>query len=208
MNITRKLAKIGVLALCAASICTCIVTLTACGTKQVKITGNDIEVYSYSSTWDKSSALPVTMQEDTLRIDVDANTIDVEFDFAKFFDANPDFIGKNLYITRNDITKGDGTLVKGYAWREVEGGTASTRKYKKLGSEDNEETQAMTKNEIQDLDGREGEIRLYLLNSGACVTYIDASTGSSLETGEKNVTFRIHGNHGKVAVMKVLVNKA
>ncbi|MDR0462562.1 MAG: hypothetical protein LBG88_04545 [Christensenellaceae bacterium] len=204
----RKLTKIATLALCLISISVCATVLTGCGSKQIKITADDISIYSFDENWDKSAALPTAMHEETIKIDVASDTIDVEFDFAKFFETNPEFLGKNFYFTRDDLKKGDGTLIKGYGWTEVEPGNATTRKYKKMGYEDKEEIEAMSKDEIQDLKAHEGEARMYFLSDGGIVTYIDATTGSNLESGETNVTFRIHGNHGRVALMKVLVNKS
>jgi hypothetical protein len=204
MNIFNKVLKIGTAAVCVATIGIC---LSACGKKNVRITKDDIDIYSYTSLWEKEAVSP-TMEDNKIKIDVASDVIDIEFDFQKFFTANPEYIGKNLYLTRDDIKKGDGTLIKGYAWKEVETGTAGSRKYKKLGDEDNEEVEAKTKTEIMGLEDNEGEIRLYVLSDGSYVTYIDSTPESNLESGEKNVTFRIHGNSGKVAVMKVLVNKA
>ena len=178
---------------------------------EIKVDDVDIYAFAGKTRSDKLTDIgdnKVTQEDGTIRIAVDTDTDDIEFDFAKFFEKNPKFKGKNFYITRDDIKKGDGSFVKGYGWVEVEPGNPNTRKYKKLGDEDNDKVQAMTRQEIEGLEAREGEVRMYFLKDGRCTTYIDASTGSNLEEGETRVTFRLHGHNGRVAQLKVLVNKA
>ena len=142
------------------------------------------------------------------------NVNDVEFDVFKFFgnQKHEKFLGKNFYFTRDDVTKGDGTKVKGFAWVEVEPGSSATRKYKRLGYHEDMNETARTKTQIEAMPEREGELRMYFLKTGGTVdrhlVYIDPTTGSTIEEGETRATFRFHGHHGKAAEMRVLVNKA
>jgi len=212
----KHLIKVTAIALCLISAAA---AFTACTSKEaITLEAKDVDVYVYSNDYSVSDKLTdtgankVTYSDNTLRVDIDKDVIDVEFDLAPFFTENDVFLGKNFYFTRDDVKKGDGTLIKGSAWVEVEGGTAGSRLFKKLGYEDDEETEPMTKSDIAALEDGEGESRMYILTKGTQagkhIVYIDPTTSSNVESGETRVTFRLHGNHGKSAELKVLVNKA
>jgi len=190
--------------------------VTACSTKTMDVDSDHVDVYVYvgstlSPKLTDAGTNKVSYQDKTLHVDVASNVTEVEFDLQAFFTANPKFKGKNFYFTRSDVKKGDGTLIKGYGWTQV-GGEAGSRLYKKFGHEQNESIEEMTKEQIAALPNREGEARMYAITTGTQagkhLLYIDPSTGSQVETGETAVTFRLHGHHGKTAVLKVKVIKA
>jgi len=190
----------------------------ACNSKKTTtLEAKHVDVYVYtddtvSNKLTNTGANKVTYSDKTLRVDVAKDVNDVEFDLAPFFKENKKHKGKNFHFTRDDVTKGDGTLIKGSAWVEVEGGTASNRLYKKLGYEHDADVKAKTKHEIAAIENREGEARMYILtkgtHAGKHLVYIDSTTGSTIDTGETRVSFRFHGHHGKNAELKVVVNKA
>ena len=210
----KRLLKIGSLALCLTLLAG---FLGACNKKQMSLTLADVDVYTYvgsaiNGPLTATGTNKATETDGVLHVDVASDVDDIEFDTAKFFTANPEYLGKNFYFTRDDVKKGDGTLIKGSAWVEVEGGNASSRLYKKLGYEDDQTVDAMTKTQIEALPNGEGTLRMYILTKGTQdgkhVVYIDPTTGSTIDTGETRVTFRFHGQNGKVAKMDVIVNKA
>jgi hypothetical protein len=137
--------------------------------------------------------------------------MEIQYDMTKFFNANPDFIGKGFYFTRDDVTKGDNTLRKGNAWVEVQSGNSLTRKYEKLGKpQSKEEEKPLTRGQIEKLPLRSGELRMYILGMGTEKTYLlygDATTGSKIDNGENPTTFTLHGNNGKTAKFKTVVVK-
>ena len=194
--------KAGVIALCLAVGAG---GLAGCSKKQT-----DIDTSHFDAVVQRAAmAVPADVDfiEETVYIDVPADAEDIKFDFAKFFEEYPEFVGKNFYFTRDDVKKGDGTAVKGYAWVEVEGTSARTRRYKKLGSEGDEKIESMGRSEIAKLIGRTGETRMYFMRDGGRLVYLDHTTGSAIAGGETKVTFRLHGNHGKVAIMNLIVTK-
>jgi hypothetical protein len=216
--VKRNILKIGAVALCttiAASV------FAACGKnsteeeKYATIGIDQVDIIAYGDTI--SGPLGATGDNrvsevgNTIRVDVAEDTYEVEFDVTKFFDDNAGYLGKDFYFTRDDVKKPDHTLVKGHAWVETEGGNPDVRKYKMLGYENDEETEAMTKGEIKELDGREGEARLYVLTQGIpdyrYLLYLDPDTTSNIAEGETKVTYKLHGDNGEHAQMKVLVNK-
>jgi hypothetical protein len=194
--------KAGVIALCLAVSAG---ALAGCSKKQT-----DIDAGLFDATVQRAAitepAEPIII-EDTVYIAVAEDAEDIKFDFAKFFEEYPEFIGKNFYFTRDDVKKGDGTFVKGFAWVEVEGTSQRTRRYKKLGSETDEKIKSMGRSEIAKLIGRTGETRMYFMKNGERIVYLDHTTGSAIAGGKTQVTFRLHGNHGKVAIMNLVVTK-
>ena len=210
----KRLIQIGSLVLCLTVLTT---FLGACGKKTTNIGLAQVDVYAYvgnaiTGPLTDTGTNKVTETNGTIRVDVASDVDDIEFDIAKFFNANTDYLGKDFYLTRDDVKKGDGTLVQGSAWVEVTGGTAATRLYKKLGYENDATVDAMTKQQIEGLPAGEGSVRMYILTAGTQagkhVIYIDPTTASQVNTGETRVTFRFIGQNGKTAMMTVIVNKA
>jgi len=213
--VKRNILKIGAVAICAtigASV------FGACGKSEDKyatIGLDQVAVFTYGDEYEgpltATGDNKVSEANGVIRVDVAEDVNDVEFDVTKFFEDNAGYLGKDFYFTRSDVKKGDNTLVKGYAWVETEEGNADVRKYKKLGTESDEETEAMTKTEIKALEGREGEARLYVLTQNIpdyrYLLYLDADTTSNIEEGETAVTYKLHGDNGEHAQMKVSVNK-
>jgi len=209
----KPLIKLTSLALCLVIAAT---VFTACKSKVSAVSLEHVDVYvlTAGTRSDKLTDVgtnKVTYTDGTLRVDVAASVSEVEFDLASFFAANPKYAGKKFYFTRDDVKKGDGTLVKGYAWAQV-GTEGGNRVYKKMGYETNESIKAKTKEEITALINREGEARMYALTAepgaGRSLVYLCPTLDSSVEPGETRVTFYFRGHHGKTAVLKVLVNKA
>jgi len=198
------------------SIALCVTMLAAgfagCNTKKTQMNLGHVDVYVAGDSKPLSDigGNRVSSSDGVVRIDIVSDVKDVMIDLTKFFDKRDEYLGKNFYFTRDDVKKGDGTLVKGYAWVEV-GKESGNRVYKKLGMHKKQEITPKTKGEIEMLPGREGEARLYILTSGdqagKHVLYLDSTTGSNLAKGETRVTFRFHGHHGRAAELKVLVNK-
>jgi hypothetical protein len=209
----KQILKMGAVALCVTLV---LASLAACSGKAAAMTLAHVDVYTYvgntlgpklTNTGDNK----VSEANGRITVNVAADVTEVEFDVANFFTGNEKYKGKNFYFTRSDVKKGDGTLIKGYAWVQV-GGDAGNRTYKKLGYESDTTVTAKTKEEIAALDNREGEARLYIITtgtqSGKHVVYLDATTGSSVSTGETNVVFMFHGHNGKTAKLDVKVIKA
>jgi len=171
----------------------------------MKIDPNDVDMYSLAGT--TKTAITAEVEKGSALVNITEKVGDVEFDFAPFFAENPEFIGKNFYFTRNDVLKGDNTFVKGFGWKEIDETEDGNRMFKRLGYESYKEIKPMTKGDIEAMEAREGEVRMYFLNDGRCVAYADATTGSNLKPGENPITFKLHGHHGRVAELKVVVNK-
>jgi hypothetical protein len=198
----RNLMRAGAVALC--------ITATAgffagCKTKQETVEAAHVDVVAFTSP--TATHKPLVSQDNKhIRVDVASNVNDLEFDLRNFFDNREEYLGKNFYFTRDDVTKGDHTLVKGYAWVET-GKDTRGRLFKKLGHHDDEEVDAMSKSEIVKLPGREGEARMYFMKDGRKLLYMDSTPASAIEKGETRTMFRLHGHHGRVAEMNIVVNK-
>jgi len=209
----KTLSRIGALALCL----TLSLTLIACTGKTTKVEAHHVDVHVYadgtrSAKLTNTGENRVNYVDGVLRVDVANDVTEVEFEVSRFFTANEKFKGKNFHFTRDDVKKGDGTMIRGSAWVEVGGECGTSRTFKKLGYENDTDVKAKTKHEIANMESREGETRMYIMtkgdNAGKHLIYLDATTSSTIKEGETRVTFRFHGHHGKTAELRVLVNKA
>ena len=171
-----------------------------CNTKKMTIGLDMVDIYAIGG-------MHTAKQDDNgrIKIDVTQSTSDVQFNLQRFFAQHPGFIGKGFYFTRNDVTKGDGTLIKGSAWVQVS--DEGTRLFKKLGYENDTETQSLTKSQIERLPEKQGTIRMYILKDGKHTVYLDSTTESNMKPGKTPVRFRFHGHHGRVAQLEVEVTK-
>jgi hypothetical protein len=210
----KILLKIGSFAVCAVALAASLSGCKSDAAIKIKSDQIDIRTSAGNSTGAVLTGVgsnKVADENDIVRVDAAANVNDVEYDLTKFFSANPKFLGKKFYFTRDDVKKGDGTLVRGTAWVETEPGNASTRKYKKLGMETKSEIKGKTKQQISDMPDREGSVRLYCINNGTpntkYVIYGDPALSSNIESGETRVTFKLHGHNGKTAKLQTKIVK-
>ena len=213
----KQVLKLGAVALVFTLAITMLAACGKSGAKTATIGTEHVDVYTYvgntlSSKLTATGTNKVTKEGNTVRVDVAKNVDEVEFDLAPFFAVNTGYKGKDFYFTRTDVKKGDNTLIKGSAWVEVTPGTATTRLYRKLGSETDTTTPAISKTEIAALADRAGEARMYILTAGTQagkhIVYIDPTVGSAVEPGTTEVTFKFHGHNNQTAEMKVKVVKA
>jgi len=177
--------------------------LGGCNTKKVMIDPDLIDVHTIGNVISKSNH---EYMDKTVHVKASSDVKDVKVDLAKFFKVYPEYIGKNFYFTRDDVKKGDGTLIKGYAWVEV-GKSNGNKLFKKLGTENDEKTKPITRGKIAKLEEHEGKARMYILKNGEHVLYLDNTPESNMQSGDNRVTFRLHGNHGRAAELKVVVKK-
>ena len=184
------------------SVLLCAVLLTACNTKKMEIQPAYVDIKTLGG-----SHTTTRLQDGTLRLDVTKDAKDIEFDFTKFFKENPEYMGEKFYLTRDDVLKGDNTLIRGSAWQEYDKQNGN-RRFKKIGKEFNDDPGTpRTKGEIMALEEHEGKVRMYILKDGKHLVYFDPTPESNIIPGESPVTFRLHGHHGRVAELKVLVMK-
>ena len=209
----KNFLKIGAFALCATVALSALLGLSGCGKKTACIGLNGTDVYTYTNNVmsAKLTSPNVSEKDCVVTVNVGADVDEVEFDLQKFFADNAGYKGKNFTFTRSDVTKGDGTLLDGYAWVQT-GGDASNRLYKRMGYENDETVTAINKAAIAALPDRQGEVRMYFITTGSqagkAVVYLDATTGSSVAAGTTNVTFKFCGDNKECAELKVQVVKA
>jgi len=171
--------------------------------------GDNIDTTNYTTitlddtsirTFGNETELPnTTMCNDIICVTIDSDVENIEFDLARFFENNPEYLGSDFYFTRNDVKKDNGSLVKGRAWVQIEESNSSTRLFKRLGQENNNEMDGMTKNQINALPDHQGDVRMYILSDGNHSVYIDGI--------ETEVDFKFHGDNGKSAIMKTKIKK-
>ena len=218
----------------ALMICVSIAGLAACGKKEPGTTDtttkiglsstNGVDVYAYDAAWNISNKLTGTADAQGRKVEVvngvitvtaAATDVDIELDLAPFYGQNAAHKGTNFYFTRSDVkvTPTGTELLKGYAWYETVAGNSATRKYKQLGYETDITKEDITKGDIQELEDRKGEIRMYILNHGAHagrhVTYInkdvDPDATKLTPYFNETITFTFHGHNGTKAELKVKV---
>ena len=197
-----------------ASICITVLVgaLSGCNTKAAAIEMSDVQMFALgvgqsNTALTEIGANRAERTKDAIRVTLAPHATDVRIDLTKFFNHNKNFLGKNFYFTRDDVKKGDGTFVRGSAWVQVDG-EAGNRLYKKLGFENNPNIAPQTRQEIEQLDAFAGAARIYFHNDGTQILYLEPSTSGELQSGQTNVTFRFHGQHGRVARLNIIIDKA
>ena len=183
---------------CQVILCAVLITviLGACNTKQMTVSADylDITPIGYGE-------ITVIETDDNQIIIAAPNTVmDIRINLHKFFTQYPEFIGKNFYFTRDDVKKGDNTYIKGLAWVEYD--NDGIRRYKQLGKHEDTEIQPKTRGQIANLPDHEGKARMYILADGSHILYLDPSPESNI-TENTTVTFRLHGHHGRVAMLQI-----
>jgi hypothetical protein len=205
-----KKRKLLIPALFVGAIATLALPFSGCGKADAAIAMDDVTIYAHTA--DKVTPVKSTgknnasIQDGAIKINVAKDVNDIEIDLSRFF-TRERLGGKDFYLTRDDVKKGDNTLVKGYAWKQTEGADSKTRKFKRLGYENNERVKPMAKKDIVELPAGDGDVRMYILDDGRHSVYLDPTPSSVLPTGETRVTYRLRGHNGKRAELKVIVNK-